>query len=134
MKAYISVSYRGRKLADKALNAIACTLNELKIEPFIFVDYYRFEPLQEKQMMKQAMDDIENCDLLMAETSDKAIGVGIEAGYAKAKHKPVIYLRQKEAAHSTTLAGISDFQIIYEGEDDLQIQLAVIMKKILRKK
>jgi 2'-deoxynucleoside 5'-phosphate N-hydrolase len=134
MKAYISVSYSGRKLTDKALIAITSTLHEFKIEPFIFVDNYNFSQAQEKQLMNQAIADIENCDLLIAETTDKAIGVGIEAGYAKAKYKPVIYLRQKDAAHSTTLSGLSDFQIIYEDADDLKIQLSSAIKEILTKK
>ena len=56
MKAYISVS----------------------IEPFIFVDNYNFDLTQERQMMEQVMIDIENCDFLIAETSDKGIGIGIE--------------------------------------------------------
>ncbi len=131
MKAYISVSYNKRKLADKAINAIISTLNEFKIASFVFVDNYKFDLAQEKQMMQQAITDIENCDLLIAETSDKAIGVGIETGYAKAKGKPVIYIRQKEAEHSTTLSGISDFQIVYKDTDDLKKQLASTINKIM---
>ena len=130
MTAYISVSFSKRKLADKAINAIINTLQECNITPFVFVDKYRFEPSQEKQMMRQAIAGIESCDLLIAECSDKAIGIGIEAGYAKAKNKPVVYIRHKEAAHSTTLSGISDFQVIYNDTIDLQKQLAVVIEKI----
>ncbi|HSZ84386.1 MAG TPA: nucleoside 2-deoxyribosyltransferase [Puia sp.] len=109
MTAYISISFSKRKFLDKELIAISSTLNEHKIKPFIFVDSYKFESAQEQQMMQQAMTDIDNCDILIAEVSDKAIGIGIEVGYAKAKHKPIIYLRKKEAEHSTTISGISDF-------------------------
>jgi nucleoside 2-deoxyribosyltransferase len=131
MTAYISVSFSKRKLADKAIDAITGTLKEFKIAPLIFVDAYKFDITQEREMMQQAMKDIDNCGILIAETSDKSIGIGIEAGYAKAKGKPVVYVRHKDAEHSTTVAGISDFKIIYNNSNDLQKELAGIMAIIL---
>ena len=123
MKAYISVSFNRRQALDKELKAIKAVLAKLGVDPFVFVDNYNFDRTQEQKMMKQATADIDKCDILIAETSDKAIGIGIEVGYAKAKMKPVIYLRHKTADHSTTVSGISDFQIIYENIPDLQEQL-----------
>jgi nucleoside 2-deoxyribosyltransferase len=130
MTAYISISFSKRKLANKELAAIITTLNEHKIQPFIFVDNYKFDSTQEREMMQQAMTDIDHCDLLIAEVSDKAIGIGIEVGYAKAKNKPIIYIRKKDAEHSTTVSGISDLQIIYSDTNDLQKQLAQALKEI----
>lgn len=132
MTAYISVSFSKRKLLNKELAAIINTLNDYKIKPFIFVDNYKFDSTQERQMMQQAVTDIDNCYILIAEVSDKAIGIGIEVGYAKAKHKPVIYLRQKDAEHSTTVSGISDLQIIYSDINDLQKQLDSGLKEIMK--
>jgi hypothetical protein len=130
MKAYISVSFSKRQLMHKEITAIMDTLKELNISSFVFVDKYKFDLTQERQMMKQAMIDIDNCDILIAETSDKGIGIGIEAGYAKAKGKTVIYLRQKDTEHSTTVSGISDFQIVYLDTNDLQNQLTDIVNKM----
>jgi len=130
MTAYISVSFNNRKSVQEELNAIADTLSKNGIVPFIFVDNYKFDLAQEKEMMQQAMDDIDRCDILIAETSDKGIGIGVEVGYAKAKGKPVIYVRKKTAEHSTTVSGISDFQIVYLNTDDLQIQLINTLSKI----
>jgi len=132
MKAYISVSFSKRKLVDNEIASIVDTLNEFKFSSFIFVDNYKFDLTQERQMMKQAMTDIDKCDLLLAETSEKGIGIGIEAGYAKAKGKTVIYLRQKDTEHSTTVSGISDFQIIYIDATDLRKQLTDTMKIIVK--
>ena len=132
MRAYISISFNRRKFFDDELTAITSVLNEFKIVPFVFVDNYEFQSTQERQMMQQAMSDIDNCDILIAETSDKGIGIGIEVGYAKAKGKPVVYVRQKMAEHSTTVSGISDFQIVYSDGNDLQKQLANILNKIKR--
>ena len=132
MKAYISVSFSKRKLVDKEITAIADTLNELNLSSFVFVDNYKFDLTQERQMMEQAMVDIDKCDILIAETSDKGIGIGIEVGYAKAKGKTVIYLRQKDTEHSTTVSGISDFQIFYTDTTDLKKQLADTVEKIMK--
>jgi 2'-deoxynucleoside 5'-phosphate N-hydrolase len=132
MTAYISVSFSKRKCIDEELTAIINTLHEHKIAPFIFVDNYKFDSTQERQMMQQAMTDIDNCDILIAEVSDKAIGIGIEVGYAKAKNKLIIYIRKKEAEHSTTVSGISDRQIFYSDINDLQKQLGSTLKEIVK--
>jgi nucleoside 2-deoxyribosyltransferase len=128
--AYISISFNKRKELDQEVDCLMRVLNDYRIVPFLFVDHYRFDPTQEQVIMQQAMKDIEQCSLLIAETSDKAIGIGIEAGYAKAKGKPVIYMRKNTAEHSTTLSGISDFQIIYTNVNDLERQLRAIIPQI----
>lgn len=132
MKAYISVSFSKRKLVDQELNAIVDTLNDFDISSLIFVDHYTFDASQEQQMMEQAMNDINHCDLLIAETSHKGIGIGVEVGYAKARGKTVIYLRQQDAEHSTTVSGISDFQIIYIDVIDLKRQMRNVLGRIVK--
>lgn len=129
--AYISVSFGRRKFIDREIRTVIETLNCFNIRSFVFVDKYNFAPHEEKQMMQQAMRDIEQCDLLLAETSDKAIGIGVEVGYAKAKGKPVLYLRHQNAVHSTTVSGISDLNILYLDCDDLKQQLAGVLPQIL---
>jgi nucleoside 2-deoxyribosyltransferase len=130
MRAYISLSYRKKPDLKNQLKIIKDTLIQFKIEPFVFIDTYNFESTQEKHMMIQAMQDIDSSDILIAETSDKGIGIGIEVGYAKAKQKPIVYVRQKNAEHSTTVSGISDYHIIYESDTDLHIQLGKIITLI----
>ncbi len=127
MKAFISVSYQHRNVKGCAVDTIVSTLQLNNVEAFVFVDHYRFQPLQEQEMMQQAMADIDQCDLLIAEASHKAIGIGIEAGYAKGRGKKVIYIRQEDQEHSTTLSGISDYKIIYNDYKDLEAQLQLIL-------
>lgn len=134
MIAYISVSFSKRSEVEPALQVIRQTLQQHSILPFIFVDERYFLLDEEKKMMKQCMEDIDKCDLLIAEVSDKAIGVGIEVGYAKAKGKPVVYLRKATAEHSTTTSGISDYSIVYDDESNLQIELNNGLKTILENK
>ena len=130
LRAYISVSFSERLVLKGEIDAITKTLAQFNIQGFIFVDHYSFNSNQERDMMEQAMKDIEASDLLIAESSYKAIGVGVEVGYGKAKNKPIIYLRKKEAEHSTTVSGISDFQIIYQDISDLQSQLSKTVQRL----
>lgn len=134
MQAYISISYSKRKFLENELDAIADVLKLFFITPFMFVDTYSFSPEQEKEMMQQAFSTIDKCDMLIAETSDKAIGIGTEVGYAKAKNKTIIYFRNKNAEHSTTVSGASDFKIIYSDADDLKKQFFELMPDIISHK
>ena len=131
MKAYISISYNKRQELNDELLSIIQALKELHIKQFVFVDNFKFSSDQEKEMMQQAIVSIDDCDLLIAETSDKGIGIGVEAGYAKAKGKPVIYMRNRNAEHSTTVAGISDFQIIYDDIKNLREQLTIVLSRVI---
>jgi nucleoside 2-deoxyribosyltransferase len=131
MKAYISISYQRRRSLNTAITAIMSVLEEHQIESFVFVDHYKFEETHEDEMMRAALAELDQCDILIAETSHKGIGIGIEAGYAKAKNKPVVYLRHKEAEHSTTLSGLSDHRVIYKSAEDLQQQLAFVIKEMV---
>lgn len=130
MKAYIAISYNNRIFLTKETNAIQDVLNRWGIAPFVFADKYYFTSRQEREMMTTALKEINSCDLLIAETSDKAIGIGIEAGYAKAMNKPVIYLRHANSEHSTTMSGISDWQIVYTNENDLTIKLTKVLSSL----
>ena len=129
MKAYIAISYQGRKQLSEELNSICSTLESRGISPFVFVDHYTFSAAEEKEMMKKAMEEINQSNLLIAAASEKAIGIGIEAGYAKGKGKSVIYIRHCNAEHSTTLSGISDHQIIYSDLHDLSQKLQRIIEQ-----
>ena len=131
MQAYISISYNERKNMDSVVEGIKEVLHDQKIIPFVFVDEFKFNVEQEKEMMQQAMRSIEKSDILIAEVSDKGIGIGIEVGYAKAKGKPVIYLRNTNAEHSTTVSGISDFHIVYNDETELKQLLNEAITKII---
>ena len=130
MRAYISVSFKMRNYFTNEIESIKSALIESNFIPFVFVDNYKFSIKEEKVMMQTAMNDIDLSEILIAETSDKGIGIGIEAGYAKAKNKTVIYVRNIKNEHSTTLSGISDFQVIYEDPIDLKNKLLHILKKL----
>lgn len=119
-KAYFSISFKDRKALEPEVKTISASLKEHGIEPIIFVDDYVFQADQEKEMMRLACRDIENSDLLVTELSNKAIGVGIEVGYAAALKKPIIYIKNKEAKYSKTVGGLSTIVIEYADTKELR--------------
>ena len=131
MKAYISVSFSHRQRLEPVIKLISSALLRRDITPIVFVDEYQFRKEEENAMMQQALFNIDACDMLIAETSEKAIGIGVEAGYARAKGKWIIYLRHLEAEHSTTVAGISHYCLVYKNTEDLQEQLEETLQKVL---
>lgn len=127
MQAYIAIPYQGREEIREELDTITSILNQCGVSPFVFADKYSFKEEEEKEMMQQAMEAINQSDWLIALASEKAIGIGIEAGFAKGKGKLVIYIRHIKAEHSTTLSGFSDYQIIYIDLQDLGQKLKRIV-------
>ena len=128
-QAYISISFSKRKELEKEVRAIKSALEKIEFFGYVFVDENQFSTNEEGMMMQKAMEDIEKSVILIAEVSEKGIGIGIEVGYAKAKNIPVIYVRNSRSEHSTTVSGIADFRIIYENEIDLEEKLEKIISK-----
>ena len=128
-QAYISISFSKRKELEKEVRAIKSALEKIEFFGYVFVDENQFSTNEEGMMMQKAMEDIEKSVILIAEVSEKGIGIGIEVGYAKAKNIPVIYVRNSRSEHSTTVSGIADFRIIYENEIDLEEKLEKVLSK-----
>lgn len=132
-KAYFSVGYQGRQQLEAEITAIREVLRKHHIHLFIFVDQYHFSPDEEKQMMRQAFREMEDADLLIAEVSEKAMGVGIEIGYAAALQKPVICLRNSQAEHSTTASGTATHSLIYPNAGAIAGMLEPVLAELRQK-
>ena len=97
-----------------------------KIDTFFFVFDFQ-EVVDNKILMAKALQIIEESDYLIAELSYKSIGVGLEAGYAKARGKKLIYIHKKGSELSMTVDGISDWRIEYDNIDNLLQQIKQIL-------
>lgn len=127
-KGYFAISFADRKKFTDTIAYLTEELTKQNIELLVFVDKYNFKSHQEKEMMTTAFAEIDKSDFLIAELTNKSIGVGIEIGYAFATKKPIIYIRQKGATYSTTTAGCSDVILEYENKTDLTTQVAKSLK------
>nr|WP_294989136.1 nucleoside 2-deoxyribosyltransferase [uncultured Sediminibacterium sp.] len=128
-RAYLALSLSMRPMLNQVVEVLREILEEQGIALFVFVDHFSFTPSEESAMMQQAFQEIDLADLLIAECSEKAIGVGIEAGYALGKGKNVWYLRQINSPHSTTLSGAAQKSFIYSDPADLGNQIKRELQK-----
>ena len=129
-KAYIGISFKNRKKLDREIEVLKNILQNHDIQPLVFVDEYIFDPEQEKEMMAQAAKDISESSLLIAELTEKAIGVGLEVGYAAALKIPVVYLKQKDAEYSKTVGGLSTEVISYKDVNDLEEKVSEYLQSM----
>jgi nucleoside 2-deoxyribosyltransferase len=79
-----------------------------------------------RELMKRAFQDMDKSDIIVIEFSEKGVGLGIEAGYAYAKKKPLIVIAKKGSHISNTMNGTASKIIFYEKTS----QLANEFKKI----
>lgn len=125
-KVFISYSFSKREEKRKLHNKVKKLLEEkFGYEVYAFVFDYK-EKVDDKKLMKDALDKVNESDLIIIELSHKSVGVGIEAGYAKAKGKPIIYLHNKSADLKQTMNGIADAVVEYTDTDDLIKKLTLL--------
>lgn len=126
--AFLSLSFGHRYEFTAEVAAIRELLADVGYTLTVFVEKYSFTPHQAPEMMRTACAEITAADLLIAETTYKEIGVGVEVGYAAALGKPIIYIRRAGAELSTTVGGLATHTIIYQTSADLCAQLLPILK------
>lgn len=127
-KAFISYSYADRnefKDLDKKLRFL---LLKNKIDSYSFVFDFK-ERVSNKILMSEALRLIDESDILIVELSYKSIGVGLEAGFAKAKGKKIIYIHRFGSEISNTVDGICDILIEYKNTNDLLEQVGDFLNK-----
>ena len=121
--AYFGISKSNRIYFDREIEQLKKCLAKHEVDLLVFVDRYNFKAGEEKELMTTTFKEIDRSEFLIVELTKKAIGVGVEVGYAFAKRKPIIYIKRKEAKHSTTVDGCSDFIIEYENEFHLSEEI-----------
>lgn len=131
MKAYISVDFSSRKKLSKEFIAMGMALSTANVEQFIFVDKYQYEEEQESDVFQKALNEIDNSNFMIVEATYINEIVCIEAGYAKAKRKPILYLQHKDAPTNPILSGICNFHIFYDSPKDLFDQMSEFLKNVL---
>lgn len=80
-------------------------------------DYQSKTNINYKTLMNHAFNTIGGSNLLVADCSYKEIGIGIEAGYAKAQNIPIFYLQLKGTPLSTTVYGTCTKHLVYEANN-----------------
>lgn len=125
-KVYISYSFSKREDFRELHEKIKGLLKEkFNLDAYAFVFDF-VDTVDDKALMDEALLKIDESDFLIAELSYKSVGIGIEAGYARAKGKPVIYLHKKGTESKQTMNGISSVVITYDNIEDLLTKVSEI--------
>lgn len=124
MKAYLAIKFIEDGNNKTLIEALSERLKEFGIETVVFFRDYenwgekRFEP---KELMRLSHEATDICDVVIIEFSEKGVGLGIEAGYAHAKGKPVHVIAQTGSEISDTLRGIAQSITFYGSPDTLDV-------------
>lgn len=124
MKVYIAYKFKDKDLKKlrKKLEKLSDIVENLGHKTFIFfrdVQKWKKTKMNVKRIFKRAMKEIEKCDIILAECSEKARGVYFEIGYAKAKGKKVIVIHKK-GTDVNALRSAADKVIEYKDFEDLE--------------
>jgi nucleoside 2-deoxyribosyltransferase len=121
MKIFLSIKYhddhRNRDLIENVTHAlqphrVMCVARD--------VEEWGKKKFEARELMQRTFEEIDSSDIVVVELSEKGVGVGIEAGYARAKGKPIITVARRESDVSDTLRGISREVFIYQDKGELE--------------
>ena len=130
-RAFLSRSYAHRHEMLPVVDIITQAAAAMDINVYDFVTVNQFEAHEMKLMMQTSFSQIQAADLLIAEVSVKAIGVGIEVGYAAALNKPILALRGELTEHSTTVSGTATVSLTYVDGEALRQVLPQGLRSII---
>jgi nucleoside 2-deoxyribosyltransferase len=123
-KAYFGIKYHEDNRNKDEIDSLAAVLNNDGIETICItrdVEKWGNVQLSSQELMKITFEEIDKSDFVVLEMSEKGVGLGIEAGYAAAKGKPLIVLIKEEQKLSDTMQGIADVVIPYNQPEEIAI-------------
>lgn len=126
MKLYLSIKYypdnHNRELIEtictslEPRHAVSCMIRDCEQWGEI-----KFSP---RELMQKTFNEIDACDVLLVEFSEKGVGVGLEIGYTYAHKKPIIVIAREGSDISDTVKGVAQQIIFYASYDDMKLKLA----------
>jgi len=97
MKVFLSIKYHDDHSDRARIEMVSLALHAHAFETMcIAPDLERWGQLRfdARELMRRTFAAIDACDLVVADLTQKGVGVGIEAGYARAKDIPVVTIAQ----------------------------------------
>jgi 2'-deoxynucleoside 5'-phosphate N-hydrolase len=122
MKAYLAIKFKEDFSNRNMIEDISNILKKSDIETVVMArDFEKWGEIKStpKKLMRETFKEIDSSDIIVIEFSEKGVGLGIEAGYAYAKQKPIFVIAKNGSDISSTLEGIAKEVIFYDHLDDL---------------
>lgn len=123
MKVFLSVKYHTDMSNRGHIERLLGMLKDLRYETFCVVrdlETWGETAVDERELMRITFERIRASHLVLADLSEKGVGIGIEAGYAAARGIRVVVIAPEGCDISTTLKGIAEACFTYRNEADLR--------------
>lgn len=129
MKAYLILKFKEDNSNRKLIEDISAVLEKMGMETTVMARDYekwgevKFSP---ELLMQKTFEIIDLSDVLVVEFSEKGVGIGIEAGYAYAKNKPIYVIAKEGSDISSTIKGVAKEVIFYNNPEEIFNKLVII--------
>src|SRR5665648_104487 len=128
MKAYIGIKYHHDCRNRLVIEKISSILESVGYETSCIIrdkEKWGAVTVSLKELMESAFKEIDSCNIVVVDISEKGVGLGIESRYAYAKGIPVFIIAKKGSEISNTMVGISKQILIYERLTDIETMFSV---------
>jgi len=126
MKAYLAIKFHEDCKNRELIEQVSESLRNAGFKTVVMIrDYEKWGTIKftSQELMKLTFKLISESDVLVVEFSEKGVGLGIEAGYACARNKPIIIIAKNDSEVSNTLRGIAKKIIFYREPEELTKKL-----------
>jgi len=93
-----------------------------------------YYPHDEEQKNEHSKETIRNSDLVIAEVSLPATGMGVELGWAEDRNVPILCIAQEGYHVSNALKHITNYFIVYQNEQDMIEKIEKFLTEITEKR
>lgn len=134
MKIFITASFKDGMNKDE-IEYICSLISGAGFEDFCFIrDVENYTKMFDdpKELMTRAKEEIEKCDLLFIDLTEKPTGRAYEAGIAYGFNKKIVTVLKKGTPIKDTTRGISDIIIEYENLENIVEPLKDYYSKIIK--
>ncbi|MEW6184624.1 MAG: nucleoside 2-deoxyribosyltransferase [Thermodesulfobacteriota bacterium] len=124
VKAYLGAKYYEDNRNKQDIELISNVLNRDGIETVCIardVEIWGNKQLPSTELMQRTFYEIDHSDIVILEMSEKGVGLGIEAGYAFAKGKPIVVLIKEGKELSNTMQGVASRVITYRLLEEINL-------------
>lgn len=125
MKVYITTSFKLGENKNE-IEQLCSIVKSAGFEDFSFirdVENYQKVFKDPRQLMVRAREEIQKCDVLLFDASEKSTGRAIEVGIAFSNNKKIIVIMKKGIFIKDTLRGVADAVIEYDNIEEIQENL-----------
>lgn len=123
MKTFVTSSFGD---SPETIERLCAIVRSAGFEDFSFIrdiENYQKNFNDPKELMQRAKEEIQKCDALLIDMTDKPTGRSIEAGMAYALNKKNIVIMKRGTQIKDTTRGIADLVIEYDELEDIGVGL-----------